>query len=254
MEPWNRLPREVVESPSLEIFKPCLAMVLCSLLWVTLLRQGSWAGWPTEFPSTPCRARVLWSRAHRELPPFTSSKGLMGAEELHAPAVSLLYSTNAAVTAHAAAFPHGRVPSSVFSACALGWTGSSWRSFPSLVILYQLFYDSIPVSSWSWSNSSAVVCESSVASSPVGEVLCFGSLRAAQGQGVEISIATAWNRLLLSPVKVNWGAEGWHCSRPRPLRSSARQSRVGEWLQRRGGCRCGRRYPSGARVAARCGI
>jgi len=31
-KPWNRLPREVVESPSLEIFKPHLDKVLCSLL------------------------------------------------------------------------------------------------------------------------------------------------------------------------------------------------------------------------------
>jgi len=31
-EPWNRLPREAVESPSPEIFKTHLDKVLCSLL------------------------------------------------------------------------------------------------------------------------------------------------------------------------------------------------------------------------------
>jgi len=43
-EPWNRLPREVVDFPSLEIFKTRLDKVLCSLLWVALLRQEGWTG------------------------------------------------------------------------------------------------------------------------------------------------------------------------------------------------------------------
>jgi len=43
-EHWNRLPREVVESPSLEILQTRLDAVLCSLLWVTLLGQGGWTG------------------------------------------------------------------------------------------------------------------------------------------------------------------------------------------------------------------
>jgi len=41
-EHWNRLPREVVESPSPEIFKTRLDKVLYSLLQVTLLWQGGW--------------------------------------------------------------------------------------------------------------------------------------------------------------------------------------------------------------------
>ena len=51
----------MVESPSLEIFQPRLDAVLCSLLWVTLLGQGVGLGdRPTEVPSNPCHAGILW--------------------------------------------------------------------------------------------------------------------------------------------------------------------------------------------------
>ena len=53
METWPRLPREAVESPSLEIFKPCLNKVPCSLLWVTLLGQGVGLGDPQRSLPTP---------------------------------------------------------------------------------------------------------------------------------------------------------------------------------------------------------
>ena len=52
-EPWPTLPREVVESPSLEIFQPRLDEVLCSLLWVTLLGQGVGLGDPQRSLPTP---------------------------------------------------------------------------------------------------------------------------------------------------------------------------------------------------------
>jgi len=41
---WPRLPRGSVDCPSLEIFRTRLDVVLCSLLWVTLLWQGGWTG------------------------------------------------------------------------------------------------------------------------------------------------------------------------------------------------------------------
>ena len=59
-EHWNRLPREVVESPSLEIFKTHLDKILCNLLWVTLLQQGRWTRWSTEVPSSPYYSVILW--------------------------------------------------------------------------------------------------------------------------------------------------------------------------------------------------
>ena len=42
-----------MESPSLEIFQPRLAAVLCSLLWVTLLQQGVGLGDPQRSLPTP---------------------------------------------------------------------------------------------------------------------------------------------------------------------------------------------------------
>ena len=56
---WHRLPREVVDSSSLEIFKPHLDKVLCSLLQVTLLWQGVWTRSPTEVPSNPDHSVIL---------------------------------------------------------------------------------------------------------------------------------------------------------------------------------------------------
>jgi len=52
-EPWPRLPRGAVESPSLEIFKPHLDKVLYSLLWVTLLWQGVGLDDPQRSLPTP---------------------------------------------------------------------------------------------------------------------------------------------------------------------------------------------------------
>ena len=53
LEPWPRLPREAVESPSLEIFQTRLDKILCSLLWVTLLGQGVGLDDPQRALPTP---------------------------------------------------------------------------------------------------------------------------------------------------------------------------------------------------------
>ena len=45
---WHRLPREALESPSLEIFKTQPDTVLDNLLWLTMLVQGGWTRWPPE--------------------------------------------------------------------------------------------------------------------------------------------------------------------------------------------------------------
>jgi len=44
IEHLHRLPREAVESPSLEIFKSSLDMALGHQLWVALLEQQGWTG------------------------------------------------------------------------------------------------------------------------------------------------------------------------------------------------------------------
>ena len=50
MEHGNRLPRGTMGSPSLEVFKRYLDMVLGNLIQVTCLSRGTWLRQPLEFP------------------------------------------------------------------------------------------------------------------------------------------------------------------------------------------------------------
>jgi len=55
VKPWPRLPREVVDAPSLETFKARLDGALSNLVWLkmSLLTAGGWARWPLRVPSHP---------------------------------------------------------------------------------------------------------------------------------------------------------------------------------------------------------
>ena len=60
MEHWNRLPREVVDSPSMEIVKPLLDAYLCDLLKDTYFIRGVGLG---DLPSNPCDSVILWKQS-----------------------------------------------------------------------------------------------------------------------------------------------------------------------------------------------
>lgn len=72
-EHWNRLPRYVVEPPSLKILKTCLDTCMCHLTVRNMLYQRGWTLWPLEVPSNPrfCNStlfikwmQLFWDLAH----------------------------------------------------------------------------------------------------------------------------------------------------------------------------------------------
>ena len=61
VKPWPRLPREVVDAPSLGTPKARLDGALSDLVWLTmsLLAAGGWAGWALKVPPNPNRSGIL---------------------------------------------------------------------------------------------------------------------------------------------------------------------------------------------------
>lgn len=58
-EPWDRLPRETVESPSSEILKTQVDAVLSDLLWLTSPWRGGWMSQSPEVPSSLIHSLTL---------------------------------------------------------------------------------------------------------------------------------------------------------------------------------------------------
>ena len=62
VRPWPRLPREVVEAPSLVTFQARLDGPLSNLiqLKMSLLTAGCWTRWPLKVPSNPNPPMILY--------------------------------------------------------------------------------------------------------------------------------------------------------------------------------------------------
>lgn len=59
-EHWHKLPREFLESPSLESLKSHLGMVLGNEFYLALLEWGHWTRRPQKVPSHVCHSVILW--------------------------------------------------------------------------------------------------------------------------------------------------------------------------------------------------